>query len=42
MSPYFAVLNNCIGVLTEKDEQRRLDIEADIRNNGSLWPCNDQ
>jgi len=33
---------NCIGVLTEKDEQRRLDIEADIRNNGSLWPCNDQ
>jgi hypothetical protein len=33
---------NCIGVLIEKNEKRRLEIEADIRNNGSSWPCNDQ
>lgn len=33
---------NCIGVLLEEGEQRRLDIETDIRNNGDAWPCNDQ
>jgi len=33
---------NCIGVLLEENEQRRLDIETDIRNNGDAWPCNDQ
>jgi len=33
---------NCIGILQEKDDQRRLDIETDIRNNGGAWPCNDQ
>jgi len=33
---------NCIGILLEKGDQRRLDIETDIRNNGDAWPCNDQ
>lgn len=33
---------NCIGIFLEEDEQRRLDIETDIRNNGDAWPCNDQ
>lgn len=33
---------NCIGILLETSEQRRLDIETDIRNNGDAWPCNDQ
>ena len=32
---------NCIGILIEGDERRRLAIEADIRNNGFNWLCND-